>query len=383
MSELYDLLKKNPDMKNYLGVYFSNTTRARRQLFSFTIQLLPLCNLQCKMCYARMTPDEIQAEGRHILSFEEWKPLIDEFAENGVFSASFTGGECTLHPDFCKIYSYCYDKGMSASILTNGTHITDEIFTLWTQKPPSSLYITLYGASAETYEKLCNNRNAFEDAYRNIRRLKEYGFNVAAQYTAVKDNIDDLFQTYLFTKELGIGFNHTSMLSDFDRCSSETIDANGIDDEEYARILDRIRCDAAGIEYTDDYVRPETFSTPHSNVPEKGIFCGAARNACYINWRGDMQPCVTLDGIVRHPLVDGLMNCWKDISEWACDVPSLAECERCIFRSHCLTCVAAHFNDTGKMGVVSPRLCWKVKYPQKAAEAQKRYDDLQKKRNVD
>ena len=46
------------------------------------MELLPLCNMNCKMCYVRKSKTEMDAEGR-MLSCDEWLSIADEAVEAG------------------------------------------------------------------------------------------------------------------------------------------------------------------------------------------------------------------------------------------------------------------------------------------------------------
>ena len=98
--------------------------------------MTPLCNFRCAFCYSRVSPEELKKRNVSVKRFDEWKRYIDDAAQMHCMTLILTGGECTLHPDFAKIYSYAYDKGLTISVFTNGSNITDEIFEMFAQKPP-------------------------------------------------------------------------------------------------------------------------------------------------------------------------------------------------------------------------------------------------------
>ena len=51
-----------------------------------------------------------------------------------------------------------------------------------------------------------------------------------------------------------------------------------------------------------------------------------------------------------------------------------ASCEGCIHAVHCVSCAAAHYNDTGVLGVPSPNICFKILEPEKAREEREFYE---------
>ena len=97
---------------------------------SGTFELTPRCNLRCKMCYVRLTPEEMAPIGRERTA-EEWLALGRAAVDQGMLFLLITGGEPTIRPDFPEIYEGLVSMGLSISINTNGTLLTPAIRELW------------------------------------------------------------------------------------------------------------------------------------------------------------------------------------------------------------------------------------------------------------
>ena len=50
--------------KAILSDYLFNKASARKILLSCAFEISPLCNMDCKMCYIRMTKEELDKRGR-------------------------------------------------------------------------------------------------------------------------------------------------------------------------------------------------------------------------------------------------------------------------------------------------------------------------------
>ena len=376
MDTLYDFVKKGSDITSYSWAV-NKLTKQKRSLYTAFFQLTPLCNLDCKMCYARLDPRDISRRGKYILGFEHWKWYIDEAVKEGLILLSITGGECTLHPDFCKIYSYAYDRGIQIVVMTNAAYITEQIFALWQSKPPTSISITIYGSSSDTYEKLCGDGNAFDKVYQNIMLLDAAGLNLHLKFTAVRDNIHDMLSVDRFCRRIGHILYCTHTLIKYERCTSNVLNNEVADQKAFADIMKKIHSERAGI-FTNDKKQIEV-EKPENSCDleaiglraEKGITCSAARNSCYIDWEGMMTPCVAFDALRLNPALKGFHECWKEMSKWADGIPVLEECVSCIHKYKCNRCIALHYNDTGAFNKVSPRLCWKRQHPGEAEDIEK------------
>ena len=82
-------------------------------------ELTPRCNLQCKMCYIRMTPQQMAPIGRERTA-REWLELGRDARDAGMIFLLLTGGEPTIREDFPEIYEGLARMGLSISINTDG-----------------------------------------------------------------------------------------------------------------------------------------------------------------------------------------------------------------------------------------------------------------------
>ena len=68
-----------------------------------SIELLPLCNMNCDMCYVRLSREEMERQGR-LRTADEWLEIGRQMQEAGVLFLLLTGGEPFLFPEFRKLY---------------------------------------------------------------------------------------------------------------------------------------------------------------------------------------------------------------------------------------------------------------------------------------
>lgn len=74
------------------------------------------CNMSCSYCYVP------HKNGRE-LPTREWKKIIYNLADAGVFQVSFGGGEPTLRKDLFDLAKIVADTGMNLGMTTNGTKL--------------------------------------------------------------------------------------------------------------------------------------------------------------------------------------------------------------------------------------------------------------------
>ena len=156
-----------------------------------TFELTPCCNMACKMCYVRLTPQQQRAIAP-LHTAEQWLELGRIAKENGMLYLLITGGEPLVHPQFKEILQGLHKMGLIISINTNGTLIDENVVAWLKETPPVRFNITLYGASNETYERLCGNPHGFTQVTKAIRLLTEAGMAVKLNCSVTPYNPADL-----------------------------------------------------------------------------------------------------------------------------------------------------------------------------------------------
>lgn len=122
-----------------------------RQPAHGSFELTSRCNLSCRMCFVRHAAGDRVQMGNE-LSASAWLDLARQAVDNGMVFLLLTGGEVFLRRDFFEIYEPLTRMGLLLSLFTNGTLINRDIAARLAQAPPSRTEITLYGATAATYE---------------------------------------------------------------------------------------------------------------------------------------------------------------------------------------------------------------------------------------
>ena len=155
-----------------------------------SLELLPLCNMNCDMCYVRLSKEEMDRLG-HMRTAEEWLAIGRQMKEAGVLFLLLTGGEPLLFPDFQKLYLGLKEMGMILTINTNATLITEEMATFFGKHKPRRINITLYGKDEAAYADLCHFPGGFARTVQGIRLLRKYGVDVKISSSMTRSNADD------------------------------------------------------------------------------------------------------------------------------------------------------------------------------------------------
>lgn len=320
-------------------------------------ELTPLCNLDCRMCYVHLAPHQMQ--GRTPLSAEQWKGLMHQAFEAGMFQATLTGGECLAYPGFDELYLYLHSLGCQVDVLTNGTLLDEARIDFFHRHPPGLLQITLYGDSEETYERV-TGRRMFHTVTENLQKIKEEGLPLSISITPNRTMGRSVFETIRlaksFTENLFINMSlFTPRGESWRRGEDEDPDVGF-----YTEIL----------RYHRQLQGSPVHELPQSELPvpggscdacqERGLKCGGGRSGFLINWKGEMRICNRL-GTESFPLRDGFRKAWQQVHEEAENWPRAAQCTGCAYEEVCSGC-AADALKYARPGKLPEGLCERTRY---------------------
>lgn len=164
---------------------------AQRQPVNGTFELTERCNLDCRMCYVRQSPGDAARRAKE-LSAAAWLELARQAVDNGMVFLLLTGGEVFLRPDLFEIYTPLTRLGLILTLFTNGTLITESIAARLAQAPPSRTEITLYGATAATYEAVTGVSGSYARCCAGIEALVKHRVPLGLKTTITRQNVGEL-----------------------------------------------------------------------------------------------------------------------------------------------------------------------------------------------
>lgn len=314
--------------------------RAKGIPFGAALELTPLCNLDCKMCYVHLSGMQVQDSGKKILSGDQWIDLIDQAAEAGLMHVLLTGGEAMLHPDFERIYLHLRNKGMLITLNTNGVLLTDERVAFFKQYPPTMIQITLYGAHEEEYERVTGHRY-FSRVMAGIQRVKENQlvFEVGLTPNRYMDDCGKSLIKLLNSMDVFYSMNTGLFVPREETGRAE--ENHDLTLDEYVDLY-RLRASLQGKEYTS--VCQADIMPAGGNMEEnpKGFKCAGGRSSFAITWDGVLQPCLMVNNI-RYDLASiRFSEGWKQLHQEVMEYPYPRECCGCPYQQICTVCIKQH-----------------------------------------
>lgn len=330
-----------------------------------TFELTPCCNMDCQMCYVRMSQEK-QHSIRPLRTAQEWLQLAETARDQGMLYLLLTGGEPFLRPDFREILTGLHRMGFIISINSNATLIDEETISWLRKTPPVRINITLYGASDETYNKLCRNPHGFTQTVNAIRLLREAGISVKINCSVTPWNAADLEAIYEYCNKENLVIQGTSYMFPPVRRNPEQFGMNNrFTPEDAAYYLAKIAQLSNGTEAYIHHMETEEKIIPPQipgdeclDMNGEGIRCGAGRSSFWITWEGICLPCGMFpDEKALNVFEDGFEASWNRAKEISGSIRLPARCAACELKEECKACGAMAYTESGCFDKVPEYRC--------------------------
>ena len=174
------------------------------------LELTPLCNLRCNMCYIHRPECLPSRPALRSLSF--WLELAEALRQAGTLVLVVTGGETFLYPQAEPLLEALRAMGFLISLNTNGTLLDERRLDWLAELRPAKVNLSLYGASNETYARLCGCDDGFDRLRAALDGLLERGLNVCLNGTLTRENRGDVPAMAAFASARGLRLNSTAYL---------------------------------------------------------------------------------------------------------------------------------------------------------------------------
>ena len=321
-----------------------------------TLELTPLCNLRCRMCYLRHDAGEVRDKGG-LRPPEYWMGLIPALREAGTLFVALIGGEIFTLPWLEELYTRLHGSGFYLNFTTNGVLLAEGVPEWLIRRKPRYATVSLYGASDESYERLTGVRDGFTRTAAGIENLVLAGIPTKLNSLIGPENAGELREIAAFARERGLPLLATAYQF-----------PNGVRNAGtgYRRLEPEAaaRCE---LELRRRTKTPEEFAgwlarmrSPSAPEPERGrhFTCRAAGSTVWISWRGRLSACGMLEEPSEAlPSGEDFPASLARLRETTRAITLSEECACCPLRSLCSVCPAMLYAENGSFAGVPDYLC--------------------------
>jgi len=170
------------------------------------ISITPRCNLNCEGCYAssagnikRRKSVKNKTQAKTPLNREQWRKVIKEAGELGIFVNIIAGGEPFLFPELIELCEEFKDQAFV--IFTNGTALTQADYNFLKRSTNLAIIVSIEGSSEFTNKR--RGSGVYEKALNTIKNLDQIGVPTGISATITRmnfrywmnpENIDNLIK---------------------------------------------------------------------------------------------------------------------------------------------------------------------------------------------
>ncbi|OGW55347.1 MAG: hypothetical protein A2Y81_00830 [Nitrospirae bacterium RBG_13_43_8] len=352
-----------PSNKEYLTEFNKKSAQLRIPLTG-GIDITHRCNLRCVHCYLGDQPHNMM---HNEMSTKKILSVLDEITDAGCLYFLISGGEPLLRKDFPEIYRHARNNGLLVTVFSNGTLVTDKILELFSDLPPRTIEISLYGATASTYERITQVAGSYEKCIRGISQLLDHKINVRLKTILMTLNSHEFFDIENMAKELGVKFRFDAGI--FPR-------VNG--DKSPLRL--RVPPEDAVEKECSDKDRVYSWKlffekTRGFLFSDKLYICGAGITFFHIDPYGNLQPCIMTSSIKYSLLNGSFLTGWREIISTIMDkkAEDSFQCSKCEKKYLCSFCPSFFKLENGAEDNRSEYLC---------AMGNRRYDIIKNTHNI-
>ena len=303
---------------------------------SGSFELTPFCNLDCKMCYVHLNPEQLES-GQRLRTVDEWKSIIDQAIDAGMISAQLTGGECLTYPGFKEVYLHLYTRGVRTAVMTNGRLLTKEMVAFFAEHQPSIIQITVYGSSEDAYERVCGHR-AFREVVDGIERATNVGLQVYCTISPSRYMQEDADALFDLLRSMNVAYFLGGAMLPARAETGRKLDEFTVEAGAYSSMMKKERQYRAELRNKAETKEVPRYM-PLFKGKLRGLPCGGGHSGFHINWKGEMCPCIAFSHTVHYPIPEnGFLDTWKRIVETMKNYQAPAECSQCKLKEYCHSC---------------------------------------------
>ncbi len=326
---------------------FSNRAYQERIPLSGSIDITSRCNFKCIHCYYGSYNEDERKE----LSTDRWLSIIDEITEAGCLFLLISGGEPILRKDFSVIYRHAKMNGILPTVFSNGTLITEEIATLFSEFPPQVVEITIYGATSETSDRITKIKGSLEKCLKGIETLLLYNVNVKLKTILMTENAREFNAIENIARDFGVPFRFDAAI--FPRFNGDRSPLKLRVQPEFA--VSKEFSDPLMLKKYREYFE----QTKDFPVVDTLYICSAGYTNFHIDPHGNLKPCLMTNNFSYNIEKDTFMNGWiNTISDIIrTKAPEGYKCNKCEKRTLCGFCPAFFLLENGNEQSRSEYLC--------------------------
>lgn len=156
--------------------------QGRPQLTNLHIEITSRCNEKCIHCYI---PRDHRTDEIKLSMFQD---ILRQCSDMNVLHLTISGGEPMLHRNFIEFLRMCRGHEFSVNVLSNLTHLTDEILSEMKLNFLLCVQVSLYSMRKEIHDEITKVKGSFQKTKSAILKLIENDVPLQIACPIMKNN---------------------------------------------------------------------------------------------------------------------------------------------------------------------------------------------------
>lgn len=305
----------------------SNLTKQKRIPFSVSIELLTSCNYDCIHCYL---PNH-NSKG---LEKEKVFDILEQLRKIGTLFVTFTGGEILLRDDIIDIIKKARELGLSVSLLSNASLVTDKIAQALGEMYINNFSTTIFSMDSDINDLITTRKGSLYEILHGIELLKKNNVRVIVKTPVLKYNENDIDDVASFCHEKQL----------------QHLFSPSITSKNNGDISPKKLC--AGENAYLKYLRES------GSLDEKNIFnmddclCEELFNQMFIDSNGNVYPCSSFYYNIGNIYTNTIFDIWNSNNHMELlniKKERLTECKNCELLEDCFRCPGRAYTEDNSL----------------------------------
>ncbi|MBS8122356.1 radical SAM/SPASM domain-containing protein [Candidatus Vampirococcus lugosii] len=344
----------NGEKSNKVNSLKGNFARQLSAPLSMQIEVTSSCNVSCIHCYNSW---QITDRNHIHLDIEKAKIIIEQLKKAGVFHVGITGGEPLIKKDVVLfLIEQLSEHGISCSLNSNVMLLTKKLAQELKSKGLRSILTSLTSYDSKVHDQITGKEGNFNKVISGIKTALDEDIKIGVNMVLTKLNIDHVYETGNFLKELGVkSFFATkgSWPANIPNFMDYAVDK----DDVILSLSDLVRLKKEQGLYVDIL---ECYPLCLlSEIPEFAEFsrhkCTAGITSSIIGADGEVRPCTHADMSYGNIFQKNLDEIWQNMQEWRNGDLIPETCVSCEYLSKCTGgCRMEAKGTTGEINQMDP-----------------------------
>lgn len=183
----YEILDESPSLAEQIPSkltqeFLEEHFQGRPQLTNLHIEITSRCNEKCIHCYI---PRDHRRDEIKLSMFQD---ILRQCSDINVLHLTISGGEPMLHRNFIEFLRMCRDHEFSVNVLSNLTHLTDEILSEMKLNFLLCVQVSLYSMNQEIHDEITKVKGSFQKTKSAILKLIENDVPLQIACPIMKNN---------------------------------------------------------------------------------------------------------------------------------------------------------------------------------------------------